>query len=142
MFVRKQKYREVGQIDLEVQSISYLVKFWLDNIKNYTAKHLKTINFKTQDILDDFLSLYEVNRVTFRRSDNNQIVIRDKHIILHTLKNFRWKVSCSDRNAMTNTFITGPTELGMSILGMFGVAPFRGLIDPDIIMAICYYCYP
>lgn len=142
MSVRKRKYHLVGQIELEVESISYLVKFWLDNIKNYTAKHLKTIHFKTQDILDDFLSLYQVNRIAFSRSDNNQIVIRDKHIVLYPLKNFRWQVSYCDRDGIKKTFITGPTELGMSILGMFGVAPFRGQIEPDIIMAICYYCDP
>ena len=93
-------------------------------------------------VLSDFISLYELNRPAFTRLDNSQIKIRDKTIILTPLKKFGWQISCIDRNKGVSRFTSSPTELGMSILGMFSVAPFRRVIDPDILMSICYYYDP
>ena len=147
MFGKNRKYKQVAQI--EVENISHLVKFWLDNIKHYLSsskdKHLNAISFDTKTLLADFISLYELNRAAFNRVDNSQVTIRSKTIILSPLKKFRWQISCID-SQVNGTGVSrhnvGPTELGMSILGMFAVANFRRVIDPDILMAICYYYDP
>ena len=141
MLGKYQKYYQVTQI--EVEHISHLVKFWLDNIKNYLInskkKDLKNITFNTTSVLSDFISLYELNRPAFSRLDKSQIKIRDKTIGLSPLKKFGWQINTIDMKGKVNKYTVSPIELGMSILGMFSIAPFRRVLDPDIIMSICYY---
>ena len=74
------------------------------------------------------------------------IQIRDKTLVINPIKKFHWYVYSTNKLGNQNQFTLTPTDLGISILSMFSMCsisltPLKKItiVDPDIIMAICYY---
>ena len=141
---RRNIYRRVSQ--LEDQNLSYMVKFWLNTIEHELVtnkdKYVKNIKFNTTSIVTDFLTLYELNRRVISRVDKSTIRVRQKNIILSPLEKFSWLINVEDQRGMITQYNADPEHLGLSILNMFAIGCFKQTLEPDILMAICYYFDP
>jgi len=141
---RRNIYRRVSQ--LEAQNLACMVKFWLNTIEHELVtnkdKYIKNIKFNVTSVVSDFLTLYELNRKVISRIDKSTIRIREKNIILSPLEKFSWLINVEDQSGMVIQHNADPKHLGMSILNMFAIGPFKQTLDPDVLMAICYYLDP
>ncbi len=105
-----------------------------------TSSQLKNVTFDLAAVVSDFLTLYDLNRKVMSKLDNSSIRIREKTIVLSTTENFGWIVNVVDEKGLVTQYQANPTLLGMSVLNMFAIGPFKHTLEPDILMAICYYC--
>jgi len=142
---RRNVYRRVSQ--LEAENLASMVKFWLNTIEHYLVtdknnKNNKNIKFNVTSVVSDFLTLYELNRKVITRIDKSTIRVREKNIILSPLEKCSWLINVADNSGQVTQHNADPKQLGMSILNMFAIGPFKQTLEPDLLMAICYYFEP
>jgi len=135
----KSKYRPLCQ--MEYPTIFYMIQFWLLNVKlslKGKGNQATLVKFQEKTLINDFIAIYVLNRETMTM-EGSEVTVQGKPIILKPLTKYCWLVTVKDAQGHSLEIKADPTLLGSSVLHMSSLGEFRNILEPEVVMAICFY---
>ncbi len=71
--------------------------------------------------------------------EGTEVTVQGKPIILNPMAKYCWLVTVKDAQGHSLEIKADPTLLGSSVLHMFSLGEFRNILEPEVVLAICFY---